>query len=64
MNKLYVGIENRNDLIQAEKVDVERYTHLIHGDYLTLSYDDGDTKFKLELDSKTVKTLRDVLNNI
>jgi len=64
MNKLYVGIENRNDLIQAERVDVERFTHLIHGDYLTLSYDDGDTKFKLELDPKTVKTLRDVLNNI
>lgn len=64
MNKLYVGIENRNDLIQAEGVDVERYTHLINGDYLTLSYDDGDTKFKLELDPKTVKTLRDVLNNI
>lgn len=64
MNKLYVGIENRNDLIQAEKVDVERFTHLIHSDYLTLSYDDGDTKFKLELDPKTVKSLRDVLNNI
>lgn len=64
MNKLYVGIENRNDLIQAEKVDVERFTHLIHGDYLTLSYDNGDTKFKLELEPKTVKTLRDVLNNI
>ena len=64
MNKLYVGIENRNDLIQAEKVDVERFTHSIHGDYLTLSYDDGDAKFKLELDFKTVKSLRDVLNNI